>query len=124
MCAGISAHPVGQSDYPSVAAVPINPGIDARSCPREWCNSGWGTAFAGMEPGWSAGDCRKADSGIIAQRRDRFQRHIAGALDCPFIILLEQDRTDEANDCVLVGEDADDIGAPLDLAIEALDRIG
>jgi len=29
-----------------------------------------------------------------------------------------------ADDCRLVGKDADDFGAPLDLAVEALDRIG
>jgi hypothetical protein len=61
-------------------------------------------------PGRSAGDRRKADGGIIAQRRDGFQRHVAGTLDRPFVVLLEQDRTDETNDRVLVGEDADDFG--------------
>ena len=62
--------------------------------------------------------------GIIAQGRDGFQRHVAGALDRPFIVLLEQDRADETDDGVLVGEDADDLGAPLDLAVEAFDRVG
>jgi hypothetical protein len=38
-------------------------------------------------PGWSAGDCRKADGGIIAQRCDGFQGHVAAALDGPFIVL-------------------------------------
>jgi hypothetical protein len=75
-------------------------------------------------PGRSAGDCREADSGIIAQGGDRFQGHVAGPLDCPFVVLLEQDRPDQPDDGVLVGEDADDIGAALDLAVEALDRIG
>jgi hypothetical protein len=58
-------------------------------------------------PGWSAGDCRKADGGINAQR--------AAALDGPFIVLFDQDRADEANKSVFVGEDADDLGASLDL---------
>ena len=75
-------------------------------------------------PGRSAGDCRKADGWIIAQGRDGFQRHVAGALNRPFIVLLEQDRTDETNDGFLIGEDADHFGSPLDLAIKALDRIG
>mgnify|MGYP001094792610 FL=1 len=47
---------------------------------------------------------------------DAFQRHVAGALNGPFIVLFEQQRTDETHDGVVVGEDADDIGAPLDLA--------
>jgi hypothetical protein len=50
-----------------------------------------------------------------------FQRHVAGALDGPFVVLFEQDRADEAGDGVLIGEDADNLGPPLDLAIEALD---
>jgi len=44
-----------------------------------------------LEPGRSAGDCREADGGIIAQGVDRFQGHIAGALDRPFVVLLGQD---------------------------------
>ena len=57
------------------------------------------------EPGRSAGDCRKADGGIIAQRRDGFQGHVTGALNGPFVILLEQDRANEADNGVFVGED-------------------
>jgi hypothetical protein len=36
-----------------------------------------------------------------------FQRHVAGALDGPLVVLLDQDRADEAGDGGLVGEDAD-----------------
>jgi hypothetical protein len=50
--------------------------------------------------------------------------HVAGALDVPFVILFAQDRTDEPDDRVLVWEDADYFGAPLDLAVETLERIG
>jgi hypothetical protein len=38
--------------------------------------------------------------------------------------LLEQDSTDQPCDTGLVGEDADDIGAPLDLLIETFEWIG
>jgi predicted thioesterase len=78
----------------------------------------------GHEVRATAEDCREADGGIIAQRRDGFQRHVTGTLDGPFVVLLEQDRSDEANDGVLIGEDADHLGPPLDLAVEALDRVG
>ena len=39
------------------------------------------------------------------------------------IVLFEQQRTDQADDGGLVGEDADDLTASLDLAIEPFERI-
>jgi hypothetical protein len=48
-----------------------------------------------------------------AQRRDGFQRHVAGALHRPFVVLFEKDRA----------EDANHIGAPFDFAVEAFDGI-
>jgi hypothetical protein len=45
-------------------------------------------------------------------------------LDGPFIILFEQQCTDEPDDCGLVGEDADHIAASLVFAVEAFERIG
>jgi hypothetical protein len=61
---------------------------------------------------------------ILAQWSDGFQRHVTGALNGPFIVLLEQDGADQAGDSVLIGEDADDVSAALDLAIESFQRIG
>ena len=75
-------------------------------------------------PGWSAGDCRKADGGIIAQRRDGFQGHVAAALDRPLVVLFEQDRANETDDCALVREDADHFGTSFDLAVDAFERVG
>src|SRR4051794_10306500 len=93
-----------------------------RSCPLAWCSWRRGTAFAGES---RAGQLAiEADVGIIAQRRDGFQCHVAGALHGPLIVLFEQDRADEANDGILVGEDADHVGPPFDLAVETLDRVG
>jgi hypothetical protein len=57
------------------------------------------------------------------QRRDRFQGHVSAALNRPFVILFEQQGADEALDGVFVGEDAHDVGAPLDFAIETFERI-
>jgi hypothetical protein len=84
-----------------------------------WCNSG----EAVVKPG-RAGQAvrlprRQLDDRIIAQRRDGFQAHVTAALNCPFVVLFEQQCADQACDRVLVGEDADHIGAPLDLAVEA-----
>jgi hypothetical protein len=64
-----------------------------------------------------------ADGWIIAQGRDGFQRHVTGALDGPLVVLFEQDRADQADDGIFIGEDADHLGSPLDLAVEALNRV-
>ena len=45
-------------------------------------------------------------------------------LELPLVVLLEQDGADQADDGGLVGEDADDVGAALDLAVEPLERVG
>jgi hypothetical protein len=49
---------------------------------------------------------------------------MTGALDGPFVIPFEQDRADEVDDGIFVGEDADHLGPPLGLAVEPLDRVG
>src|SRR6266850_8450049 len=49
--------------------------------------------------------------------------HIA-VLQLPFIVLLEQYRANQPNDGGFIGEDADDVGAPLDLFVEPLERVG
>jgi hypothetical protein len=37
--------------------------------------------------------------------------------------LFQKDGTDEPDDGLVVGEDADDLGAPFDLAVHTLDRV-
>jgi hypothetical protein len=59
---------------------------------------------------------------LTAVARDGFQGHVAASLDGPFVVLFEQDCADEANNGVLVGEDADDLGVAFDLAVDALER--
>jgi hypothetical protein len=57
--------------------------------------------------GWTAvsgRDCGQADGGTIAQRRDGFQAHVAGALHGPLIILFEQQRPDKSDDGSLIGK--------------------
>lgn len=63
-------------------------------------------------------------SGSSAHCGDGLKGQISGALGSPLVVLFEQQCADEADDGVIVGEDADDLGAPLDLAIEALDGVG
>ena len=75
-------------------------------------------------PDRSVGDCREADGGIIAQRGDCFQCHVAAALNRPLVVLFEQDGADQAGHGVLIREDADHFGSPLDLAIDPFERIG
>jgi hypothetical protein len=45
-------------------------------------------------------------------------------LKLPLIVLLEEHRADQAGDAVLVGEDADNIGAALHLLFQPFERIG
>jgi hypothetical protein len=73
------------------------------SCPEAWCNWRCVTAITGMGRAGSACDCGQVDGWIIAQGSDCFQGHVAGALDRPFVVLLEQDGSRETHDGVLVG---------------------
>ena len=61
---------------------------------------------------------------IIAERSDGFQCHVAGTLDGLFIVLLQQQSTNQPGDCGLVGDDADNVAAAFDLAVEAFDGVG
>jgi hypothetical protein len=54
----------------------------------------------------------------------RFQSHVAAVLDRPFDVLFEQDRADETNDGIFVGEDGNHLGASLDLTIDTFEWIG
>jgi hypothetical protein len=47
------------------------------------------------------------------------QAHVAMGFG-PFVVLLHQDRADEPDDGVAVGEDADHVGAPAQFAVEPL----
>ncbi|AMM86028.1 transposase [Martelella sp. AD-3] len=67
--------------------------------------------------------CWQADERIIAHRGDCLKCHVAGPLDGPFVVLLQEQGTDQSDDGVVVGEDANDFSASLDLAVETLDRI-
>ena len=62
------------------------------------------------------------DHGLI-ELGHAFDLHIS-VLELPLVILLEQYGADEANDAVLVGEDADDIGTALDLLVQPLEWVG
>ena len=55
-------------------------------------------------PGWSDDHCGQSDDGVIAQGGHGFQGHVAGALDGPFVILLEQDCADEPDDGPSLGK--------------------
>src|SRR4051812_48009260 len=83
---------------------------------RAWGFPGGVARLSGCH-GW------QLDDRIIAQRRDRFQAHVSAALNRPFVILFKKQRPDKPNDGVLVWEDADHVGAALDLAVEPLERI-
>ena len=48
-------------------------------------------AISGLGPDWSDDHGWQSDDGIIAQAGHGFQRHVAGALDGPLVVLFEQD---------------------------------
>ena len=73
-------------------------------------------------PDWSCGRGWQHEGQIIAQRRDGLQGQVASPLDNPFVPLGENG-ADEVRDGVLFAEDADDFGATLDVAVEALQRV-
>jgi hypothetical protein len=66
----------------------------------------------------------EADGGIIAQGGDRFQCHVAAALDRPLIVLFEQNCADRRVIASSFGNDADHFGSALDLAVDAFERVG
>jgi len=57
--------------------------------------------------------------GLLAGLGGQFEAHVS-TLFGPFVGLLGQDRTDEADDRGPVGEDPDDVGAAADLLVEPL----
>lgn len=54
----------------------------------------------------SGGHGRQPDERIFPQRRDGFERPVAHR---PVIVLLQQDGAGQADDRLLVGEDADEV---------------
>ncbi len=52
---------------------------------------------------------RQADEWIIAHCCDGFQCQVAGPLDGPFVVLFQEQCADEADDGLVVGEDAADL---------------
>ena len=67
-----------------------------------------------------SGNCSgQADGSNIAHGADRLQGHIAGALCGPLVGLLKEQGTDEPDNGGLVGKDVDDVGAALNLPVEA-----
>ncbi len=60
----------------------------------------------------------------IIECDDGSQCSVAGALAGQLIVLFEQECPDQPGHGGLIREDADDVAAALDLAVEALDRVG
>ena len=88
---------------------------------------GRGVGAAILSSSWLLGQAATLQSERWEHRpqwSDGFQAHVAGALDGPFVVLLQQQRTDQAGDGGFVGEDADDLAASLDLAIQSFQRVG
>jgi hypothetical protein len=55
--------------------------------------------------------------------RGRLGAEVAAAHE-PLVILFDAEHPGEPDQALVVREDADDVGAPPDLAVEALERVG
>ena len=60
----------------------------------------------------------------LVQLGHREFREDAAAIELPLLLLLQQQRTHQADDRSVVGEDADDAGAALDLLVQPFQRVG
>src|SRR3954452_14842185 len=77
----------------------------------------------GLGSGGFQGKRRLAADLVGAEAGHGLERHVA-VLELPLVVLLHQDGSDEAQDAGLVREDADHVGAALDLLVEAFERVG
>ena len=59
----------------------------------------------------------------VQDGRERFLGEVA-ARDEPFVVMFDQHRAGEPDQACVVGEDADDVSAAADLAVDALERVG
>jgi hypothetical protein len=59
---------------------------------------------------------------VLQDKRETFLGEVAAG-DEPLVVLLDQQRAGEADQALIVGEDADDVGAAADLAVDALERV-
>jgi hypothetical protein len=71
---------------------------------------------------FSSGTRSRCNGLIVGQSLQAFKLH-AAPLQGPLIALLEEQRADEPYDGRLVCEDADDVVAPLNLGVQALERV-
>ncbi len=95
-----------------------------RSCPATWCKKG--SAGHRIQFGTSACQAATADRLTLglSLTSARASPHHVSTLQRPFVVLLEQQGADQPVACCLGGENTHDVGAALDCAIQALDRVG
>ena len=79
-------------------------------------------ALGGLGLCWSGGHGGQADGCSIVHGRERLEAHVT-ALDGPLVILLQQERADEAGDRRFIRKDANYLRPPLDLTTEAFERV-
>jgi hypothetical protein len=93
------------------------------SCPGGLSNNGAAVVICGGAGLIELLHSGQLGDGIITQGSDGFYAHVLTALHYGIVVLFERQRADGAPIGVFVGEDADNIGAPLNLAFEAFGRI-
>lgn len=101
----------------------VNPLHD--SC-RATDRAPWRGVGALLFDGWavvSGAYAGQADDWSIADGAKRLQAHVTPS-GRPLVVLLEEQGADEPGNGGLIGEDADDVAAPLDLLVEPFERVG
>lgn len=77
------------------------------SCPLAWCSWQRITSTSGLVRAGQLANAGRLTVGSSPIGAMVFQRHVAGSLHRPFVVMFEQDGPDETDDGVFVGEDAD-----------------
>jgi hypothetical protein len=95
--------------------------VDDGSCPSPWCNS---TAprrlrYTGTQQATAGRRVGAASLTVWCP----LKLHIA-PVEAPLVVLLEHHGSDESHDGRIDGEDAHDVRAPLDLGVQAFQRVG
>ena len=67
---------------------------------------------------------RQADDRMVAHQGDGFQGHVSRPLDCQFVVLLQEQCSDQPDYRGFVGEDADDVAAAFDVGVEPFEGVG
>ena len=95
--------------------VPLSGGCSPHRVGQRWGDYAVSSAGA-------ASDVMGSSMGLMAAIDP--SEKVAAVGDLPFVVGLDEDRAGQSQQRLGIGEDADDIGTPLDLLVQPLQRVG